>query len=113
MVVLEQEGWYTDPWGDHDARWISDGVPSKLVRDGERESYDDPPDLPPSQAWVPIEPPPGSWTTTDTLRADDLEAEATPSLTELNRREGSAALTARAHPWFVARGWGPIQGVSP
>ena len=37
-VSPEQEGWYTDPWGDHDARWISDGVPTKLVRDGSFES---------------------------------------------------------------------------
>jgi hypothetical protein len=111
MVVPEQEGWYTDPWGHHDARWISKGVPTKLVRDGALESYDDPPDSPPSQAWVPIELLPGSLTAADTLRADDLEAEPMSSLSELNRREVSAALTARAHPWFVARDWVPYRGV--
>lgn len=106
-MIPEQEGWYSDPWGHHDARWISRGVPTKLVRDGKLESFDDPPDSPPSQAWVPIEPLPGSPTASDTLRADNLEAETFPSLSELNKREASAALTASAHPWFVARDWVP------
>jgi hypothetical protein len=106
-VIPQQEGWYTDPWGRHDARWISVGVPTKLVRDGALESYDDPPDSPPSQAWASIEPSPGSLHAADTLRADALEDEAMPSLAELNRRENSAALTARAHPWFIARDWVP------
>ena len=42
-MIPQQEGWYTDPWGHHDAGWISEGVPTKLVRDGALESYDDPP----------------------------------------------------------------------
>jgi hypothetical protein len=44
MADEHAEGWYTDPFGRHDARWMSDGSPTKLVRDGEEESYDDPPD---------------------------------------------------------------------
>lgn len=107
MVIPEQEGWYTDPWGNHDARWISEGVPTKSVRDGTLESYDEPSDSPPSRAWVPIEPLPVSRTAADTLRADDLEDETIPSLSELDKRADSAALTARAHPWFVARDWVP------
>jgi hypothetical protein len=106
-VIPAQEGWYTDPWGHHDARWISDGVPSKLVRDGKTESFDDPPDSPPTQAWIPIEPPAGSVGAADTLRADGLEAETTPSLADLNRRVNSAAITRGAHPWFEARDWTP------
>jgi hypothetical protein len=106
-VIPEQEGWYTDPWGHHDARWISDGVPSKLVRDGKTESFEEPPDSPPIQAWVPIDPPASSLTAADTLRADALEADSTPSLADLNRLEDSAALTARAHPWFDTRDWVP------
>ena len=112
-MIPQQEGWYTDPWGHHDARWISEGVPTKLVRDGALESYDDPPDAPPSQAWVSVEPPPGSLNAADTLRADDLEAEPMSSLADLNRRENSAALTARAHPWFVARDWVPSYREAP
>jgi hypothetical protein len=36
------EGWYTDPFGRHEARWMSRGTPTRLVRDGEVEG-DDPP----------------------------------------------------------------------
>lgn len=104
-MIPEQEGWYTDPWGHHDARWISEGVPSKLVRDADVESYEDPPDSPPSQAWVAIAPPPGSLSPTDSLRVDSLEAGTMPTLAELNRTQDSAAITAGAHPWFIARHW--------
>ena len=113
LVVSEQEGWYTDPWGHHDARWISHGVPSKLVRDGQAESYDNPPDSPPAQAWVAIEPPAGSLTGADTRRADEFEAEPTPTLADLNKRQDSAAVTAGAHPWFVARDWVPSSQPTP
>lgn len=40
------EGWYTDPFDRHEARWFSAGAPSKLVRDGTVESNDPPPDEP-------------------------------------------------------------------
>jgi hypothetical protein len=37
-------GWHPDPFGLHDERYVSaDGVPTKLVRDAGRESYDPPP----------------------------------------------------------------------
>lgn len=111
--ILEQEGWYSDPYGRHEARWISGGVPTKLCRDGDTESYDEPPDSPPSHAWVPITPPPGSVTAADTLRADAAESETTPSLAELNRREVSAAITTQAHPWFIARRWVPSTTSTP
>jgi hypothetical protein len=52
-------------------------------------------------------------TAADTLRADALEAERTPSLAELNKMEDSAALTARAHPWFIARDWVPSYRANP
>ncbi len=29
------EGWFTGPYRVHEARWMSEGHPSKLVRDGE------------------------------------------------------------------------------
>ena len=92
---------------------MSDGVPSKLVRDGKTESFDDPPDSPPTQAWIPIEPPTGSLGAADTLRADALEAETTPSLADFNRTVNSAAITARAHPWFDARDWTRSSPVQP
>ncbi|HTU38041.1 MAG TPA: hypothetical protein VMF35_08485 [Acidimicrobiales bacterium] len=94
----EQEGWYTDPFGRHEARWLSDGVPTKLVRDRGVESYDDPPDTPPTQAWKPIEAPPGALTAVDTLRADDVERE----MTHPDRKDyASQALTTAAHPWLL------------
>jgi len=37
------QGWYVDPFQTHDARWIPDGRPTALVRDGDRESSDPPP----------------------------------------------------------------------
>jgi hypothetical protein len=37
-------GWQSDPFGIHEARYFStQGRPTKLVRDGDRESYDNPP----------------------------------------------------------------------
>ena len=41
---MEEEGWYVDPYGIHDARWISAGNPTALVRDGDAEAQDPPPD---------------------------------------------------------------------
>jgi hypothetical protein len=37
------QGWFQDPFGIHQDRWYSQGVPSNLVRDGTVESHDDPP----------------------------------------------------------------------
>ena len=49
MADEHAEGWYTDPFGRHEARWMSDGQATKLVRDDGVESYDAPPDEEPSQ----------------------------------------------------------------
>jgi hypothetical protein len=71
--VLE-EGWYVDPSGSHEARWISDGTPTALVRDGQIESKDPPPDTPylaTLQQLPDVSPPDGS----DLLRADEGESE--------------------------------------
>jgi len=43
---MHEEGWHVDPFGHHEARWISDGTPTELVRDGRIESKDPPPDGP-------------------------------------------------------------------
>jgi hypothetical protein len=77
-----EEGWYTDPYGRHEARWLSVGMPTKLVRDDGVEPYEDPPDEEPSQAAIKIveEPPPG----TDSLRrADEAETETQPTTGEV------------------------------
>ncbi len=39
---MSAEGWFVDPFGIHEARWISDGIPTALVRDGRVESQDPP-----------------------------------------------------------------------
>jgi hypothetical protein len=78
MTDEYEEGWYTDPYGRHEARWMSAGSPTKLVRDSDVESYDDPPDEEPSQEATKIveEPPPG---TDDLRRADDAETGRQPT----------------------------------
>jgi hypothetical protein len=43
---MEAEGWYVDPYGVHEDRWISGGSPTGLVRDGGVEAQDPPPALP-------------------------------------------------------------------
>src|SRR5271165_2823384 len=40
----ELQGWHPDPFGLHEMRYFSVGNPTKLVRDGRAEAYDEPPD---------------------------------------------------------------------
>jgi hypothetical protein len=42
----EVEGWFTDPFGRHEARWMSGDTPTDLVRDGRAEGHDPVPDEP-------------------------------------------------------------------
>jgi hypothetical protein len=37
------QGWQPDPFGQHEWRYFSGGQPTKLVRDGLAEAYDEPP----------------------------------------------------------------------
>ncbi len=43
---MNEEGWFKDPYQRHEARWISDGTPTALVRPAGVESQDAPPDEP-------------------------------------------------------------------
>src|SRR5215475_7796582 len=43
MATGTLQGWFEDPFRLHEARYFSAGRPTKLVRDGNVESYDDPP----------------------------------------------------------------------
>jgi phospholipase C len=43
MPTGAPQGWFQDPFGLHEARYFSAGRPTKLVRDGNVESYDEPP----------------------------------------------------------------------
>jgi len=40
------EGWFTDPYALHEARWMSAGRPTALVRDGHVEGHDRAPEGP-------------------------------------------------------------------
>ena len=69
------QGWYRDPYGLHDDRYFSQGLPTKLVRDDERESYDPPPDRAlPEADLEPAGPPDGQTADgSDLLRADQAD----------------------------------------
>lgn len=55
-MTLQLQGWYRDPYAIHEDRYISQGMATKLVRDGGREVYDPPPDRPmPSGDLIPAE----------------------------------------------------------
>ena len=60
MDAAPAEGWYRDPFAIHEDRWMSEGRPTKLVRDGGTEAYDPPPDLPLPDALVPVTPDSGA-----------------------------------------------------
>ena len=66
-------GWYRDPYGIHEHRYMSEGLPTKLVRDDGRESYDPAPDRPlPEGDLVPADQAAGDETGgSDLRRADD------------------------------------------
>jgi hypothetical protein len=70
-----EEGWYTDPYARHEARWLSDGEPTKLVRDGAVQTYDEPPAGPTVAEPVRLEDDPISTGGQDLLRADSAEAD--------------------------------------
>ena len=75
---MSEEGWYQDPYGRHEARWISDGSPTALVRDAGVESQDAPPDEPITVDLerVPETPVGGG---NDLKRADDAERQESDS----------------------------------
>jgi hypothetical protein len=72
-IYVDAQGWYRDPYGIHQDRYFSAGVPTKLVRNDGRESYDPPPDKPvPDVDLIPVEPAPAT-DGSDLLRADQPE----------------------------------------
>jgi hypothetical protein len=84
--TLSAEGWYQDPFGIHEHRWMSRGQPTKLVRDGGSESYDPPPDLPLPTELVPAD--------AGSSAADDDTGGAGQESSYSNRRARRAALDA-------------------
>jgi len=71
---MNEEGWYVDLFGRHEARWISGGSPTALVRDGGVEARDPPPDEPITSEMVPWAPGP-RYDGGDLKRADDAESQ--------------------------------------
>ncbi len=72
--TMNEEGWYIDPYRRHEARWISAGTPTSLVRDGSVEAQDTPPNEPmPAEIepWAPY----GVADASNLKRADDVEAQ--------------------------------------
>ena len=45
MGVKVLQGWHSDPFELHGERYCSAGQPTKLVRDGYLETYDEPPSV--------------------------------------------------------------------
>ena len=86
MGTNPAEGWYRDPFGVHEDRWMSAGRPTKLVRDGGTESYDPPPDLPLPGVLVPAD--------AGSSAAGDGTDEAGQESSYSNRRASRAALDA-------------------
>ncbi|MGA2836551.1 MAG: hypothetical protein ABSF84_08140 [Acidimicrobiales bacterium] len=70
---MDAEGWYVDPFGVHEARWISQGSPTALVRDEGVESSDPPPDVPFTGELEPC-PEPQTPDGDDLRRADDADS---------------------------------------
>jgi hypothetical protein len=54
------QGWSADPFGRHEQRYFSAGQPTKLVRDGLAESYDEPPPVSAEWSAPQAEPGPGA-----------------------------------------------------
>lgn len=69
------EGWFTDPYACHEARWLSDRRATKLVRDGDATSYDDPPAGPWIKTPERVEADPTAAGGSDLIRADAAESE--------------------------------------
>ncbi len=72
------EGWFADPFQRHEVRWMSQGNPTSLVRDGTVEGSDPVANGPirAVPAMTEVEPPAGA----DVGRADDAERDAPSSL---------------------------------
>jgi hypothetical protein len=97
MRTEDLEGWCTDPFGRHEARWLSAGKPTKLVRDGDVESYDDPLDEAPSEVPQPIEPEVGASGGADLRRAGE-SGSGPMDLETLSLQMDEAAFEGGAHP---------------
>jgi hypothetical protein len=86
-VECKAQGWYQDPYAIHEDRYLSDGVPTKLVRDDGQESYDPPPDrpLPPGRLVSAEQPDDEAMNGADLHRADEAQDGASYNAAKANR----------------------------
>ena len=70
MAITMTEGWCTDPFELHEARWISAGTPTKLVRDGAVEAYEAVPDTATTAPAIPLHDRTAAAHGADLLRSD-------------------------------------------
>jgi hypothetical protein len=102
----EQEGWFTDPFGRHEARWLSFGTPTKLVRDDGVEAYDEPPEeeepslIPERIPEVQLE------NGADLIRAG--ESGGRNDMGSIDRRMEDEALEGLVHPQIIRGGSGGV-----
>jgi hypothetical protein len=117
-------GWNIDPYGLHEHRYFSGGLPTRLVRDGGQESYDEPPDYPPpavdpgspigpphSPVAVPTRVETGTVGVDETTYVDDQRSHRSPWLRRMVPLLGCAAALALIVALIVALvpGSGPPQ----
>jgi hypothetical protein len=100
----EQEGWFTDPFGRHEARWLSFGTPTKLVRDDGVESYDEPPEEEEPSLTPERIPEVQLQNGADLIRAG--ESGGMSDLGSLDRRMEDEALEGLVHPQISPGGSG-------
>jgi hypothetical protein len=72
---MDEEGWFKDPYQRHEARWMSDGTPTALVRDAGVESQDAAPDEPMPVEIEPVEVEAIPGDSSNLKRADGAEAQ--------------------------------------
>jgi hypothetical protein len=87
----EAQGWYRDPYGQHQDRYFSAGRPTKLVRDAGQESYHEPPAQPydPAELVQAASEADDSFDGLDLRRAD--EAERSASARDLRRADDASS----------------------
>jgi hypothetical protein len=89
MEPHEAQGWYHDPYGQHEDRYFSAGQRTKLVRDAGRESYQEPP----SEPYDPAELVPAASEVDDGFDGSDLrradEAERSATARDLRRADAA------------------------
>lgn len=90
----EPQGWYEDPFRLHDARYFSAGRPTRLVRDGNVESYDEPPGE--------SQPEPGVVRTLARAEGEDVSASSDDLPPDMPRRSRAGLVTIAAVVIVVA-----------